>query len=74
MKKRNAVFKSFIASLIASAIAQGVNMILVVTFWLPEVLPVCGWLVTGIGVGIVPFVLYLIIYLSSMHFLNKKQQ
>lgn len=73
MKKRNAVFKSFIASLIATAIAQGVNMILVVTFWLPKVLPVRGWLVTGIGVGIVPFVLYLIIYLSLMHFLNKKQ-
>lgn len=73
MKKRNAVFKSFIVSLIASVIAQGVNMILVVTFWLPEVLPARGWLVTGIGVGIVPFVLYLIIYLSLMHFLNKKQ-
>lgn len=74
MKKRNAVFiKSFIVSLIATAIAQGVNMILVVTFWLPEVLPVHGWLITGIGVGIVPFVLYLIIYLPLMHVLNKKQ-
>lgn len=73
MKKRNAAFKSFIASLIASVIAQGVNMILVVTFWLPEVFPVRGCLVTGIGVGIVPFVLSLIIYLSLMHFLNKKQ-
>ena len=71
MKKRKGISSVFIASLIASAIAQGMGMLISFKFWFPVVLPSCGWLITGVGIFAVPFVIYLVVYLPLIHFLNK---
>lgn len=72
MKERKD-FNSFIASLIAGVIAQGIGMLISLKFWLPVVLPAHGWLITGIGIFAVPFVLYLVVFLPLIHFLNKNR-
>lgn len=63
---------SFIASVVASAIALIIGNLVSFYFWVPVVLPAKGWVITGAGMFAVPFVIYLVIYLPMIHFLNKK--
>lgn len=74
MKKRIGISNIFIASLIASAITQGIGTIMILKFWIPVVIPSCGWLITGVGIFAVTFAIYLAVYLTLICFLNKRHK
>ena len=67
MKKRTI----FLLSLITAAIAQCLSITLIFKLWIPVVLPSYGMLITGIGVFVVPFVVYLVVFLLFCRLLGK---
>ncbi len=72
MDKRKDLKNSLIASVIATIITQGINLIVILKFIKPIIVPSYGrWVAVAIA-GSIPFVLYVVIYLQIMYFLNRR--